>query len=93
MLEITQANFTEVREQGIGNGFTVLDPADGYRQDNRLWFGTCSECGDSVTNSSLTGKGWEHNLILEETYHASGSVLSRKSKNIDYCPATVVMPS
>lgn len=93
MLEITKENFTAIREQGIGNGFTVLNPADGHRQDNRLWFGTCSECGESVTNSSLTGKGWEHNLIVEETLHASGTVAYRMSKSINYCPATVVMPS
>ena len=61
------------------NGFTVLNPADGYRKDNRLWFGECSECGESVTNSHLKGI-WEHTQILEQ------DGLSTKSKTIDYCP-------
>jgi hypothetical protein len=43
-------DFWTIREQGIGNGFTALNPADGYRKDNRLWFGNCSVCGERVTN-------------------------------------------
>lgn len=93
MLVITQENFHQVREEGIGNGFTVSNPADGYRKDNRLWFGTCDTCGESVTNSSLTGNGWEHNVIMEQTVNENGFVSYRRSKNVDYCPATVVMPS
>ena len=79
-LEITQDNFDSVRSEGIGNGFTVLNPADGIRKDNRLWFGTCSVCGESVTNSALTGKGWEHTVYLvNEPNH-------KVSKSVDYCP-------
>jgi hypothetical protein len=84
---VTKENFQQVREMGLGNGFSVLNPADGYRKDNRLWFGECSVCGERVTNSSLTGNGWEHNLILEQTFHADGvSPLMTRSKRIDYCP-------
>jgi hypothetical protein len=86
-LVITKDNFDTIRSEGIGNGFKVANPADGFRKDNRLWFGTCETCGERVTNSALTGKGWEHNLILETTYHADGkSILSQTSRNIDYCP-------
>lgn len=88
MLVITQENFWEIRESGIGNGFTVSNPADGYRKDNRLWFGTCDTCGESVTNSSLTGKGWEHDVVVG-TIGTTGKI----HKRLDYCPATVVMPS
>ena len=63
------------------NGFVVLDARDGYRQDNRLWFGKCSECGDDVTNSALDGI-WQHRLILAQ------SGLSTTSRQIDYCPKT-----
>jgi hypothetical protein len=86
-LVVTKENFNQIREEGIGNGFSVINPHDGYRKDNRLWFGTCSECGESVTNSSLTGKGWEHNLILEEKRNPSGFVSYRSSRNVDYCPS------
>ncbi len=85
-LVVTKENFNQIREEGIGNGFSVINPHDGFRKDNRLWFGTCSVCGDSVTNSSLTGKGWEHNLILEQKFYENGSVAYQSSRNIDYCP-------
>jgi hypothetical protein len=87
MLVITQDNFDSIREQGIGNGFTVVNPADGYRKDNRLWFGTCETCAESVTNSSLTGKGWEHTVYTVNTPN------HKISKTVNYCPATVLMPS
>jgi hypothetical protein len=86
-LVVTKENFNQIREEGIGNGFSVINPADGFRKDNRLWFGTCSECGESVTNSSLTGKGWEHNLILEQKFHESGTIAYQSSRNVDYCPS------
>lgn len=63
------------------NGFVALDPHDGYRKDNRLWFATCSVCGETITNSFLNGI-WEHQLILEDD--GKGST---KSRNIDYCPS------
>ena len=66
-------------------GFSVLEARDGYRQDNRLWFGICSVCDERVTNSALKGE-WEHTLILEQEFHADGTVFYTKSKQIDYCP-------
>lgn len=66
-------------------GFSVLEARDGYRQDNRLWFGVCSECGERVTNSALKGE-WEHTLILEEKFYESGQIAMRTSRQIDYCP-------
>ena len=74
------SDFWEIREKGIGNGFSVLNPADGYRKDNRLWFGNCSVCNERVTNSNLKGI-WEHTEILEQ------NGLSTKSRQIDYCPS------
>lgn len=68
------------------NGFTVLNPADGFRKDNRLWFGECSVCGERVHNSALKGI-WEHTLILEQTKNADGFVTYQKSRDIDYCPS------
>lgn len=66
----------EVREQGKGNGFTVLNPADGYRQDDHLWFGECANCGERVTNSSLDGI-WQHRQMVSENTWVQ----------IDYCPS------
>ena len=67
------------------NGFTVLNPEDGYRKDNSLWFGECSECGERVSNSRLNGV-WEHKLILEQKFWDDGRVMMTSSKQIDYCP-------
>ncbi len=75
----------EIREQGIGLNFRVLNPADGFRKDNTLWFGKCDTCGEHVSNS-LHSKIWMHSADLEVTYHKSGQILSRKSMQIDYCP-------
>lgn len=69
----------EIRENGIGNGFTVLNPHDGYRKDNTLWFGKCSVCSETVTQSRFH-KYWEHTLILEKNKGYS------KSRGVDYCP-------
>jgi len=79
----------EIREKGIGNGFSVLNPADGYRQNNQLWFGECSVCGERIT-SSLHDKGeWRHKLILEEKLDENGFVSYQASRQIDYCPSVV----
>jgi hypothetical protein len=86
-LVVTKENFKQIREEGIGNGFSVINPHDGFRKDNRLWFGNCSECGELVTNSSLTGKGWEHNLILEQKLREDGSVSYQSSRSVGYCPS------
>lgn len=75
----------DIRERGIGLNFDVMSPQDGFRKDNSLWFGKCTVCMETVSNS-LHSKLWEHNVDLEITYHANGDILSRKSKKIDYCP-------
>jgi len=75
----------DIRERGIGLNFDVMSPEDGYRKDNALWFGKCSVCGDVVSNSRHA-KLWEHALNISVQYHANGQILSRHSKNVDYCP-------
>jgi hypothetical protein len=72
-------NINEIREQGIGSNFKVINQADGYQKNNRLWFGDCVECGERVTNSNLKGV-WVHTIILERDGH------STKSKDVDFCP-------
>ena len=84
-LVVTKENFKQIRSEGIGNGFTVLNPEDGSRKDNRLWFGMCSECGEIVTNSNLNGI-WKHEIVLEEKRYPSGVIAYRSSKQVDYCP-------
>lgn len=79
-LVITKENFQSIRENGIGSNFSVIDPKDGFRKDNRLWFGTCSVCGESVTNSALTGRGWEHTIYIVKTANHS------QSYQVTYCP-------
>ena len=76
-----------VREAGIGNGFKVLDPHDGMRQNDQLWFGKCSGCGETVTNSRLKGV-WEHNVYTYVEYWSKDSLFPNhtKSHNVDYCP-------
>lgn len=75
----------EIRERGLGLNFDVIDPEDGFRKDNTLWFGTCNVCKEAVS-SSYHSKLWQHNIDLEVTYHASGQILSRKSIQVDHCP-------
>ena len=79
----------EVREQGIGSNFKVANQADGYRKDNRLWFGTCTSCGERVTNSSLDGK-WMHEEVLNVEYHTDGQIFTKSSRQLDYCPTSEV---
>jgi len=71
-----QLSLSEIREQGIGNGFTVLNPADGFRKDNTLWFGKCDTCGETVTQSRFH-KFWEHTI----------SVGPNTYRGVDYCPS------
>ncbi len=75
----------EIRERGIGLNFDVKEPKDGHRLDNSLWFGICTSCKEPVT-SSLHDRLWMHNITLSIKYHDSGHILSRESKQIDYCP-------
>lgn len=80
-------NIQQIRLEGQGNGFRVLDPHDGFRKDDRLWFGTCDQCGKSVTNSSLTGV-WEHQVYTNLVYYSKESRFpnSTTSFNTTYCP-------
>jgi hypothetical protein len=50
-----------IRKDGIGSNFKVSNPEDGYRKDNRVWFGTCETCQSHVS-SSLFDKAWVHSL-------------------------------
>lgn len=83
--KMTDTELSQIRESGLGNGFTALDPHDGFRRDDTLWFGTCSECGEIVTNSWREGI-WKHTIYTNKTYHASGALLSSTSHEADYCP-------
>jgi hypothetical protein len=84
-MEIT---FEMVRELGIGNGFKVLDPHDGFRKDNRLWFGTCEVCGESVTNSSFDDAVWKHTVYTYKEYWSKDATFPNHSRSHDvaYCP-------
>lgn len=77
-------NIVEIRTKGIGSNFSVVNPHDGYRQDNRLWFGNCSECGEMVSSSSMSAKsvGWTHSVVVG-LIGTTGKVI----KSIDYCPS------
>ena len=76
-------NLVEIRKNGVGNGFTVINPVDGYRKDNSVWFGTCSNCNEMVSSSSVSSKdtGWTHSVVLG-TIGTTGKVI----KSVDYCP-------
>jgi hypothetical protein len=79
----------ETREKGIGYNFTVKDQSDGYRQDDTLWFGTCTSCGERVNNSLHEGK-WMHEEIIKVEYHPDGQLFYKESRQIDYCPKSEV---
>jgi len=83
--KLTDTEVQQVRENGLGNGFKVLNPADGFREDNTVWFGNCSECGERVSNSWRDGI-WKHSISTNQTYHKDGSLLSQSTKFVDYCP-------
>jgi hypothetical protein len=70
-------NLVEIRKNGVGNGFAVINPQDGYRKDNTVWNGTCSECGERVYSSLMSAKnvGWVHTQIT-----------GRMQVAIGYCP-------
>lgn len=75
------------------NGFTVLNAHDGFRKDNTLWFGECSECGERVINSHLDGV-WKHTVYLERgwysmaEYERGAPYNSARSRDVDYCPTS-----
>ena len=86
--QISDGELERIRENGEGNGFTALDTADGFRRDGSLWFGTCSVCGEQVTNSWSDGV-WKHRVVTEEARHAYGSVSHSASYQVDFCPTGV----
>jgi hypothetical protein len=83
----------EVTKVQEANGFTALNCEDGYRKDNRLWFGECSECGERITNSALDGV-WKHTIYFERGWYNPEWFEKRimpnysHSKDVDYCPKT-----
>ena len=87
-----QLSIDTIREQGLGQGFRVINQADGHRGGNRLWFGTCETCGERVTNSIISGL-WEHTITLREEYWVFNGVRntfpnSGSSRKVDYCPTS-----
>ena len=68
---------TTLRTQGIGANFTVDDPADGYRQNNQVWVGTCRACGERVTSSLHDDGVWMH-----KKHGPDGN----SYREIDHCP-------
>lgn len=83
--KLTDTEVQQVRENGLGNGFSVTDPADGFRQDDTLWFGTCSVCGETVHNSWRDGI-WKHTVYTSRTFYDNGLPKSSSSYDTDYCP-------
>ena len=71
----------EIRVNGIGNGFKVLNPEDGYRKDNAVWFGECSECGEHLSNSRFKGV-WVHTLVTKNEQYGYYS-----HTDLEYCPS------
>lgn len=66
-------NIAEIRSLGLGSNFMVINQADGFRKDNKLWIGECAECGGRVTNSNLNGI-WTHSKV---TKNEDGSTSSQ----------------
>jgi hypothetical protein len=84
--KLTEGELTQIRAEGLGNGFTVLNPEDGFRRDGTVWFGTCSECGEQVSNSWRDGV-WEHTVRTVISYHADGVTPCQTSnQSFGYCP-------
>ena len=79
-------NIQQIRLEGIGKGFRVIDPHDGYRKNDQLWFGTCSVCEESVSNSYRDGV-WQHHVYTQLVYYGdSATPNSTTSHQVDYCP-------
>jgi hypothetical protein len=91
MYLLCMTTFQEAREQGIGSNFMVLNPADGFRKDDTLWFGECAECGARVTHS-YHNKAWTHTLyeyqewFSKEAFDKGMPANHSKSRDVGYCP-------
>jgi hypothetical protein len=81
----TGAELDRIRQDGVADGFTALNTADGFRQDGTLWFGDCSVCGERVFNSWRDGV-WTHTKRVTVSRHADGSPLQQTSTQFAYCP-------
>ena len=89
-MTITQETFEYNRINGIGSNFKVINHKDGFRNDGRLWFGECVECGETVTNSTLMGY-WEHTVTTVISRHANGNPLHSQTQGFPYCPSVGVV--
>lgn len=92
VVERKEIEMNKVEKIQKANGFTALNCEDGFRKDNRLWFGECSECGERITNSALKGV-WEHTIYFERGWFSNQEWFEKRimpnyssSKNVDYCP-------
>jgi len=74
-----------IRRDGVGNGFVVLEPADGFRRDGSLWFGVCSVCSERVSNSWTDGV-WKHTTPTKQVLNPNGVVSASVTQQTDYCP-------
>jgi len=76
----------QIRREGIGNGFRVIEPHDGFRKNDQLWFGKCDQCEATVTNSWRDGT-WMHKVYTELEYWGDSTTPnSTTSHDVDYCP-------
>jgi hypothetical protein len=69
---LRRKNVREVRTLGLGSGFSVIDPKDGVKGDDSIWFGTCDNCGETVSNDKRLGL-WEHRTVEGEKAQYSTS--------------------
>jgi hypothetical protein len=73
-------NIQQTRNEGIGNGFRVIDPHDGFRQNDQLWFGKCDQCEETVTNSWLDG-AWMHTVYTSSELLPKGRRKNRRTSH------------
>lgn len=69
-----------IRRNGEGKNFKVLNPEDGYRKNDQLWFGKCDQCGEHVSSSRHDKGVWMHK---QESPSEWGGTSYR---DIDHCP-------
>ena len=68
--------------------FQPMEIREGHRKDGAL-FAKCSECDDHISKMR-DNQSWMHSLILEQSFHANGDVLSMKSRRVNYCPIALL---